>query len=76
MYLTSDTSAFDTGGDTRTARDVIVQLGSAVGSIVAWSTPNWRPRSEDMEQDGEIGLRLAGRALATADADEVFLAFF
>ncbi len=78
MYLTSgdvDTETLDSGADILTARDVIVQLGNAAGKIVAWCTPNWRPKGENAEQDGEIGLKLSGECLGTSGDDNVYLAF-
>jgi hypothetical protein len=75
MYLRDDTKTFYDGSKTRTARDVICQLGDSVGNIFAWRTRNWKPRGERMEQDGEIGLRLAGRALGVSGDDEIKVAF-
>jgi hypothetical protein len=75
MYLTSDTSALDSGADTYGALDVIAQIGITPGKIVAWNTPNWRPGGENTEQDGEIGLKLAGQCFGTDGDDEVKLAF-
>jgi hypothetical protein len=78
MYLTSgdrDVETLDAGADTMTELDVIVQLGNAAGKIVAWCTPAWRPSGENTDQDGEIGLKLAGECFGTSGDDNVYLAF-
>ena len=77
MYLTDavEMATLFAGGDSRTARDVMVQLGQTAGKIVAWRTPAFRPKGEWGIQQEELGLKLSGRCLGTNGDDEVAIAF-
>lgn len=55
--------------------DVVVQLGVTPGDIMAWSTPKFLPTPERVEMDGEMGVKLAGRAIGTSGDDDLFVAF-
>lgn len=74
-YLTDTNLSLYTAGRTMSDIDALVQLGDTVGQMMAWRMPKWQPRSERFEQDTEVGLRLTGRAYATAENNEVTLAF-
>jgi hypothetical protein len=74
FFTDSMQTAYD-NAKTLTAIDTLVQLGVSVGNMVVFSCPKWQPMAEDTEQDGELGLRLSGRALGTAGDDEISLAF-
>jgi hypothetical protein len=77
MYLTDamETATLFAGGDTRTTRDVMIQLGQTAGKIVAWRAPAFRPKGAWAIQQEELGLKLSGRCLGTNGDDEVAIAF-
>lgn len=74
-FFTDSMQTFYDGARTIGAIDTIVQLGTSVGNIVAWSCPKWQPDAANSENGGELGLKFSGRALGTAGDDEVSLAF-
>jgi len=87
FQVTQTLDLFYTGGDqdaqtiydntaSLTAQDVIVQLGTAVGAMVAWSTPKFIPDGSLSNTNGEIGLSLTGRCYGTSGDDEVLLTVF
>jgi hypothetical protein len=70
----TQSNLYDTA-PTLTQQDAIVQLNNAIGNIVAWRTPNFRPDVDESEIDGEVGHKLSGRCLGVSGDDEVTLAF-
>jgi hypothetical protein len=74
-FFTDAMQTFYDAAKTLTAIDTLIQLGVAVGNIVVWSCPKWQPVGDDADQDGELGLKLSGRALGTAGDDETSIAF-
>lgn len=85
--VTQTLDLFYTGGDqdaqtiydnaqSLTAQDVIVQLGPAVGAMVAWSTPRFIPDGTLSNNNGEFGLTLSGRCYGTSGDDSLLLTIF
>ena len=57
-------------------QDVLVQLGTTPGSIVAWRCARFLPEPGLTSRDGELGLNIGGgRCYGVAGDDEVRLAF-
>lgn len=76
FYLTDTRVATYNAAMTRTAIDTLVQIGNEAGKIFAYRLPAWKPRPERTELEGEVGLRLTGRAYAATSKDtEVTVAF-
>lgn len=76
FYLTDTRITTYNAAMDRTAIDALVQIGNTAGRIFAYRLPAWKPRPERTELDGEVGLRLTGRAYAaTAKDTEVTVAF-
>lgn len=72
-----DTSAVYNAAKNATASplSVIVQNGITPGKIMAWCTPTFIPDAERVELDGEMGVKLAGRAIGSNGDDDVFVAY-
>ena len=56
-------------------RDVLLQIGSTVGSSMAIRCPNWIPDAKDGEESGLSSLDFSGRCYGTTGSDE-FSVFF
>jgi hypothetical protein len=73
-YVLEAQTHFD-GVPSLTSYDTLVQLGDQAGNIIAFVCRKWVPidvQKDDL--DGQVGQFLKGRALATVDEDEIFLA--
>jgi len=76
FYLTTDRLTDYNNAMSRTARDTIVQIGNQPGRIFAYRLPAWKPRPERTELEGEVGLRLTGRAYASVTKNTEITAAF
>lgn len=72
---TPDTKTYYDNAPALGGIDALIQMGITPGAIVAWRTPSFRPDGDESEQEGEVGYRLAGRALGVTGDDEIALAF-
>ena len=71
-----DTQALYDGAKTLTVRDAMCQIGTVPGNIFAWCCPKWQPGpAERGAQDGEVSVKLSGRAYGTIGDDDIFVAF-
>jgi hypothetical protein len=75
LLETGTVEGYYDAADDLTAYDVIVQLGVAPGSIVAWRTPKFVPDTEIGEQDGEMTLDVSGRVYGVTGDDGLYLSF-
>ncbi len=56
--------------------DSIFQLGIAPGAMVGIACPDFVPDAERTVPEGEVGVKLAGRAYGTVGDDELYITFF
>lgn len=77
LLTTGTVEGYYDAADALTAYDVLVQMGNAVGNIVAWRTPKFIVDDPAPgEADGEVTLPLSGKCYGLTSVDtEVKLAF-
>lgn len=77
MLVGATVEGYYDGARTLTNYDVTVQLGNAIGNMVAWRTPKFIPDAEESDVDSEVAINLKGRCYGNGTDDtELTLAIF
>jgi len=75
LLTTGTIEGYYNNADDLTAYDVLTQLGTVAGQIVAWRTPKWIPDVDIADVGDEASVSASGKAYGTSGDDELTIAF-